>query len=126
MFPRSIELEDQVLELEVGEPSYLDAGTQGKASIWRYIIGTLSILFIWLIIGGVATAILLIAFGIFQGLPLMDLTQLVFDPSLLGYIPYYLVLNFGFLFFWFGIWLTVRLIHKRSLRSLVTWKSSVS
>ncbi|MGW8225728.1 MAG: CPBP family intramembrane glutamic endopeptidase [Anaerolineales bacterium] len=119
-------MEDQVVELEVGNPSYLDAALQGHASVWRYILGTLLILFIWLIIGGVATAILLIAFGIYQGLPLMDLTQLVYDPSLLGYIPYYLVLNFGFIFFWFGIWLAVRLIHGRSMRSLVTWMSSIS
>ncbi|MFN2265725.1 MAG: lysostaphin resistance A-like protein [Anaerolineales bacterium] len=119
-------MENQVVELEVGDPTYLDAALQGHASVWRYILGTLSILFIWLIIGGVATAILLIGFGIYQGLPLMDLTQLVYDPSLLGHIPYYLVLNFGFVFFWFGIWLAVRLIHRRSMRSLVTWRSSVS
>ncbi|MCJ7534469.1 MAG: CPBP family intramembrane metalloprotease [Anaerolineales bacterium] len=108
------------------ESSFLDEATQGNSSVWRYILGTLTILFIWLIIGGIATAVLLIALGIFQGLELMDLTQLIFDPSLLGYIPYYLVLNFGFFFFFFGIWLSVRLIHGRPLRSLVTGKSSVS
>ncbi len=114
--------QEQVLD----DPSYLDEATQGKSSIWRYIAGAFSILFTWLIIGGVATAVLLIALGIIQGLPLTDLTELIFDPSLLGYIPYYLVLNLGFLFLWFGIWLTVRLIHGRSLRSLVTAKRSIS
>jgi len=117
---------DQDQDQLILEPSYLNEATQGKSSVWRYIVGTLSILFIWLIIGGVATAILLIGIGIFQGVPLLDLPQLVLDPSLLGYIPYYLVLNAGFLFFFFGIWLAVRLIHGRSLRSLVTQRSSVS
>jgi membrane protease YdiL (CAAX protease family) len=70
--------------------------------------------------------VLLIGFGVFQGVPVMDLPQLIFDPSLLGYIPYYLVINVGFLFFLFGIWLAVRLIHGRSMRSLVTARSSVS
>ncbi len=108
------------------EPSYLDAAKDGKSSGWRYIAGTFSILFIWLILGGIATAFLMIIFAVVQGLSLTDITQLIFDPSLLGYIPYYLVLNTGFLFFIFGIWLSVLLIHRRSLRSLVTWKKSVN
>jgi len=118
--------QDQDRDQVILEPSYLDEATRGKSSIWRYIAGTLSILFTWLILGGVATAVLLIALGIFQGLPLTELTELIFDPSLLGYIPYYLLLNLGFLFLWFGIWLTVRLIHGRSLSSLVTAKRSIS
>jgi membrane protease YdiL (CAAX protease family) len=118
-------LENQEILIQE-EPSYLNAAKEGKASVWRYIAGTLSILFIWLIMGGVATAFLLIIFAVIQGLNLTDITQLIFDPSLLGHIPYYLVLNVGFIFFFFGIWLTVRLIHGRPLRSLVTWKKSIS
>ena len=118
--------EDNELELEPQPTTYLDQAKQGHGSVWRYIAGTFSILFIWLIIGGVATAFLLIGIGIFQGVPLQDLAQLVLDPSLLGYIPYYLVLNAGFLFFLFGLWLSVRLIHGRSVVSLVTWRSSVN
>ena len=118
--------EDNELELEPQPTTYLDQAKQGHGSVWRYIAGTLSILFIWLIIGGVATAFLLIGIGIYRGVPLLDLAQLVLDPSLLGYIPYYLVLNAGFLFFLFGLWLSVRLIHGRSVLSLVTWRSSVN
>ena len=118
--------EDNELELEPQPTTYLDQAKQGHGSVWRYIAGTLSILFIWLIVGGIATAFLLIGIGIFRGVPLLDLAQLVLDPSLLGYIPYYLVLNAGFLFFLFGLWLSVRLIHGRSVISLVTWRSSVN
>ncbi|MBK5109575.1 MAG: CPBP family intramembrane metalloprotease [Anaerolineales bacterium] len=118
--------EDNELELEPQPTTYLDQAKQGHGSVWRYIAGTLSILFIWLIVGGIATAFLLIGIGIFRGVPLLDLAQLVLDPSLLGYIPYYLVLNAGFLFFLFGLWLSVRLIHGRSVLSLVTWRSSVN
>jgi membrane protease YdiL (CAAX protease family) len=119
-----IEEFDQELELE--PTSYLDLARQGHGSVWRYVAGTFSILFIWLIIGGVATAFVLIGLGLFQGVPLLDLAELVLDPSLLGYIPYFLVLNLGFIFFLFGIWMSARLIHGRSVRSLVTWRHSIN
>jgi membrane protease YdiL (CAAX protease family) len=108
------------------EPSYLDAAKEGKSSVWRYIAGTLSILFIWMIIGGISTAVLMIGFAIFQGLNLADITQLVFDPTLLGYIPYTFVLMSSFIFLYIGIWLIVRLIHGRPLRSLVTRSKRVN
>ena len=110
----------------VQNPSYLDNATEGNSGVWRYIAGTLSILIFWMVIGGVATAVLLIGFAVFQGLNLEEITQLIFDPSLIGYIPYYFVLVIGFVFLYFGIWITVRLIHGRPLRSLVTGKKSVS
>jgi hypothetical protein len=119
-------LENQETGIEQSEPSYLDLAKQGHGSVWRYILGAFTILFTWLILGGFATSILLIGFGIFQGVPIDNLVELVLDPSLLGYIPYYLVVNVGFLFFLFGIWLTARLIHGRPLRSLVTWKRSIN
>lgn len=119
-------LEEYDQELELEPTSYLDLARQGHGSVWRYAAGTFSILFIWLIIGGVATAFVLIGLGLFQGVPLLDLAQLVLDPSLLGYIPYFLVLNLGFLFFLFGTWMSVRLIHGRSVRSLVTWRNSIN
>lgn len=110
----------------VHNPTYLDASKQGNSSGWRYLVGSLSILFIWLIIGGIATAILVIILSFFQGLNLADISQLITDPSLLGYVPYFLVVNISFLFFYFGIWLTIRLIHNRPLRSVVTGSNSVS
>ena len=103
------------------EPSYLDAAKDGNSSVWRYFAGTFSILFIWLILGGVATAFLMIIFAVIQGLSLTDITQLIFDPSLLGYIPYYLVLNLGFLFFIFGIFIGLRiskLFKKLSIKKI--------
>lgn len=116
----------ELQEIAEPKPSFLDGAKQGNSSGWRYVVGIASILFVWLIIGGIATAVLLIIFGIIQGISLVDLPQLITDPSLLGYIPYYLVLNIGFLFFYFGIWFTVRLIHGRPLRSVVTGEKSVS
>lgn len=108
------------------KPSFIDAVKQEKSSGWRYFAGILSIIFLWLIIGGFATTILLLFIVIFQGISVTDLPQLITDPGLLGYIPYYLVLMVGFVFFYFGIFLTVRLVHGRPLRSLVTWDNKVN
>ena len=89
----------ELQEIAEPKPSFLDVAKQGNSSGWRYVVGISSILFFWLIIGGIATAVLLIIFGIIQGISLVDLPQLITDPILLGYIRYYLVLNIGFLFF---------------------------
>jgi membrane protease YdiL (CAAX protease family) len=113
-------------EITDPKPSYLDFARLGKSSGWRYFAGIIAILFFWLIIGGFATAVLLIIFGMLKGISLLDLPQLILDPGLLGYIPYYLVLMVGFVFFYFGIWVSVRLIHGRSLRSVVTPESSIN
>jgi membrane protease YdiL (CAAX protease family) len=114
------------IEYAVHEPTYLDQAQAGKASAWRYIAGILLIMFIWLILGGFATAVLLIMFSVIQGIDLTNIVQLVTDPRQLGYFPYYLILNVGFLFFFFGIWMTVNLIHGRSFRTLITGRPKVS
>lgn len=110
----------------VHDPTYLDQAQAGKASPWRYVVGILSILFIWLILGGIATAVLFVFFSLIQGVELTNITQLVTDPSLLGYFPFYLILILGFLFLFFGIWIMVYLIHGRSLRTLVTGRKKIS
>jgi membrane protease YdiL (CAAX protease family) len=79
-----------------------------------------------LVIGSFVTAVLITMAAILQGLSLEDVTQLAIDPSLLGYIPYFLVLSASFVIMFLGIWLTVVLIHKRSLRSVVTAESRIN
>jgi membrane protease YdiL (CAAX protease family) len=116
----------ELQEIADHKTSYLDNAKQGHSSGWRYMAGIMLILFCWLIIGGIATAVLLIIFGMLKGISVFDLPQLITDPSLLGYIPYYLVLMVGFIFFYFGIWISVRLIHGRSLLSVVTGGKSVN
>jgi membrane protease YdiL (CAAX protease family) len=104
----------------------LDQARQGESSRWRYVTGTFSIFFIWLIVGGITTTILLFIIGIFQGLSLDEIQQAPINPEILGYIPYFLVVMFGFWFLYISVWITVRLIHKRPLRSVVTGRRSVN
>jgi hypothetical protein len=107
-------------------PSYLDVAQNGKHTPWRYIAGTALILFIWLGIGSIVSAILIAIFALLGNLNIQDLTQLTQDLTGLGMIPYYLVLSASFVIFFLGIWFTVVLVHRRPLRSLVTGVSRVN
>jgi membrane protease YdiL (CAAX protease family) len=106
--------------------SYVDQATQGASSVWRYIAGTISILFIWLIIGSIATVILLFALSFSQGLNLEEIMQAVLDPQILGFTQYFLVVNIGFWFLLIATWFSVRVIHQRSLTSVITGRKSIS
>jgi membrane protease YdiL (CAAX protease family) len=101
-------------------PSFLEAARNGKHTPWRYIAGTLLILFIWLVIGSMASAILIAFFAVLGNLNLQDMAQLTSDLTAIGRLPYYLILSGSFIIFFVGIWLTVVLVHRRPLRTLVT------
>jgi hypothetical protein len=101
-------------------PSYLEAAQTKTHTPWRYLAGISLILFIWLGIGSVVSAVLIVFFAILGNINLQDLTTLTLDLTALGTIPYYLPLSAGFIVFFLGIWLTVVLVHRRSLRTLVT------
>jgi membrane protease YdiL (CAAX protease family) len=104
----------------MSSPSFLEAALTGKHTPWRYIGGTSLILFIWLGIGSVVSAIMIAFFAVLGNLNLQDLTQLTLDLTAIGMIPYYLILSASFIIFFLGIWLTVELVHRRRLRTLVT------
>ena len=101
-------------------PSYLDAALIGKHTGWRYIAGICLMLFIWLGIGSVVTASFIVVFAILGNLNLQDLAGSMADLTGLGMIPYFLTLSASFIIFFLGIWLTVVLVHRRPLRTLVT------
>jgi uncharacterized protein len=108
------------IEGPIERVSYLDNARLGHGSVWRYLAGISLILFIWLVIGSLVTAVLIAFAAVLQGLDFADLTRLAVDPGILGQIPYFLVLSSSFVIMFLGIWLTVVLVHRRSLRSLVT------
>ena len=101
-------------------PSFIEAALTGKHTPWRYIAGICLMLFIWLGIGSVVTAIFIVFFAIIGNVNVQDLAQMTLDLTALGMIPYYLTLSASFIIFFLGIWLTVVLVHRRPLRTLVT------
>jgi hypothetical protein len=80
---------------------YLDLALQGRNAWWRYALGTFTIAFFWLVLGYVPY-LLLMGAGV--------------SDQLLEY----LAVNFSIFMMLAGLVLTVKLIHRRPLLSLVT------
>lgn len=95
------------------EGSYVVEARTGKHAWWRYVLGVLIVLVIWLILG--STVSLLITYVVSGGL---DTTQL--DP-VIGFV----VTMAGFPFFLAGLVFTVKVLHRRTVRSLVTHQSRI-
>lgn len=99
---------------------FLALSEQGKNGALRWIAGSFIILFFWQVIGA------------FLGLPFLFWAGYVTTGDPAGAIlaladlkigdPFwnYIGLNLTFLGLWLGLWLVVRFLHQRSLRTLVT------
>ncbi len=99
--------------------TYLDIARQGKNSWWRYLLGLIIILFVWLIIGGIISGIFLFLSLENKGLSpseLMSQIELFLKtPS----VQVYIIINIQFIFFLLGIYLSMRFLHQRRLFTLV-------
>lgn len=95
------------------DESYIVEAKTGKHAWWRYLLGMLIVLVIWLILG--STVSLLITHAATGGL---DTTQL--DPA-----TGFFVTMAGFPIFLAGLVLTVKVLHRRTVKSLVTHRSRV-
>jgi membrane protease YdiL (CAAX protease family) len=104
--------------------AYLDLARQGKNNWWRFLLAVGLILFMWQIVGAIPSVVLLIwtqldgnphtglsAAGLFQGVDI----DVVFVTLMLASV-----------FFLLGLYLAVRFIHGRTLRSLITPSASIS
>jgi hypothetical protein len=86
---------------------YLDLAREGRNDWWRYALGVFTIAFFWLVLGYVPY-FLLVAGGV-ESSPLID----------------FVAINFSIFMMLAGLAVTVRLIHRRPLRSLVTPEARV-
>jgi hypothetical protein len=80
---------------------YLDLARQGRNEWWRYLLGAVIIAFFWLVLGNVPYFLLLLA----------GLSEPPFD---------FISINLSIFMMLAGLAVTVKLIHRRSLRSLIT------
>lgn len=99
---------------------FLELSNRGKNGAWRWIVGSLLIIFCWQIVGA------------FFGIPFLfwagyvttgNATDALFAMAdLKRGDPFwnYLGVNFTFLGLWLGLWLAVRLLHQRKMLTLVT------
>lgn len=89
---------------------FLEISNVGRNGAARWIGGTLLILFFWLVIG----SILAVPFLLLSGAALTG------DVSSGDPFWNYLGINVSFLGIWLGLWLTIRFIHGRAFRTLIT------
>jgi len=111
---------------------FIQTAHQGKNEGWRYLLGSLLILFAFIIPGGLVSYGLLIAYITHDGDPatrLLAPTEVVpGEPPIAGIGPLALFVfyNLAFIVFLVSIYLVIRFLHRRSFRSLITPVSRIS
>ncbi len=81
---------------------FLALARTGHTRWWRWVLGVAVVLFCWLLVGGIPAAV-----AMADGEPARGYEQ-------------YVLLNLSFVALLIGIWLAVRLVHRRRMRTLVT------
>ncbi|MBV6626721.1 MAG: CPBP family intramembrane metalloprotease [Rivularia sp. (in: Bacteria)] len=99
--------------------TYLDVARQGKNSWWRYLLGTIIILFFWLLLGGIVSGLLLFSILGNQGLSQAELIKQIETFLRTPSLQVYLIINIQFLFFLLGIFLSIKWLHQRRFLTLV-------
>jgi uncharacterized protein len=112
----------QGIGAEVKDATYVEAARWGKHRGWRYALGLVVILFSWLVVGSVGSAIVAFALDGPEGFAAFRRA----DLAALGSVGSFLVIMTGFPFFLAGILLTVSLVHRRPLQTLITAQEKIS
>ncbi|NJO43746.1 MAG: CPBP family intramembrane metalloprotease [Cyanobacteria bacterium RU_5_0] len=104
----------QEIGTEAQDATYVEAARWGKHRGWRYLLGLMIILFAWLVVGTAASVG--VAF-VFSGQT---------NHAALSPVGRFLYIMAGFPFFLAGILLTVSLVHRRPLRTLITARKTIN
>ena len=112
----------QGILIEAKEATYVKAARRGKHEWWRYLLGLVIILFSWMIVANVGSA--LVAFALDGQEGLAALGRL--DYAAFGPVGGFLVVMAGFPLFLAGILIAVVGIHRRHPRTLVTARERIS
>ncbi|KST67560.1 hypothetical protein BC008_36190 [Mastigocoleus testarum BC008] len=94
------------------QSKYLELAGKGKNDWWRYLLGILLILVIWIYVGGIAAWIFLSFFT----------TDIAQPTPLLTYVSS----KITDAFLWLGVFLTVTRLHRRPFLSLISVNGSIS
>ncbi|MGB8212795.1 MAG: CPBP family intramembrane glutamic endopeptidase [Anaerolineales bacterium] len=103
--------------------TYLELARQGKNGLWRTVLAVLLILFMWQIIGALPIAAVLV-WTILNGK--QHGVVATGNLSGLGMLPNLVLTLLPAVFFIGGIYLAMRFIHRRPMRTLVTPARSVA
>jgi membrane protease YdiL (CAAX protease family) len=100
---------------------FLDLAQQGKNDWWRYLLAVLLILFFWQIIGAIPS----VALFILNSLP-GSYQAAMQTYGLPGSLSGFVALMLASVFFIIGIYISIRFIHHRPLKTLLTSTRSIA
>lgn len=112
----------QGIGTEVKDATYVETAGWGKYRWWRYLLGLVVILFVGLVVGGIATP--RVAFLLGGQEALAAFSRL--DYAAFGPVGGFVAVTAIFPFFLAGILIAVTLIHQRHPRTLVTAREQIS
>jgi membrane protease YdiL (CAAX protease family) len=112
---RELTVKDPIMNAQT--KTYVEAARRGKDNCWRYLLGTVLVVFFWLGIGGLLSVALILAFS---GADLRSLGEDPFAFEAIGQIERYVLINAAFPVLLLGTVLATALIHRRHPRTLVT------
>ena len=96
---------------------FLSNARQGLNRWWRWVLGVIVILVIW---GGVGSIPLVTACEYINNSGISQFTCTDFQIYGDSAVPGYLLTNYSFIIGIVGVWITVRLIHRKSLTQVIT------
>lgn len=100
----------------------MKAARWGKSRWWRYLLGLMIILFAWMVVANVASALVAISLDGQAGFAAFSRL----DYAAFGPVWGFVVVMAGFPVFFAGILIAVSLIHRRHPRTLVTAREKIS
>ena len=103
--------------------AYLDLARRGKNAYWRYILAVVLILFMWQIVGAIPYLILLFM-ALLSGQ--VHTVNEALNPPGVDPLVSFVALMLASMAFLVGIWMAMRFIHNRSLRTLITPARSIA
>ena len=112
----------QGIRVEAKEATYVEAARRGDYRWWRYLLGLVVILFAWMVLANVASALVAFALGGQEGLAALGRL----DYAAFGPVGGFLVVMAGFPVFLAGVLIAVSLVHRRHPRTLVTARERIS
>ncbi|KAM3103698.1 type II CAAX prenyl endopeptidase Rce1 family protein [Phormidesmis sp. 146-20] len=104
------------------DATYVEAARWGKYRWWRYVLGLVVILFVGLVVGGIATPRIAFLLGGQEGFAAVSRL----DYAAFGPVGGFVAFRAIFPFFLAGILIAVTLVHRRHPRTLVTAREQIS
>ena len=111
----------EVTTTETKEATYVEAARRGRHRWWHYLLGLVVILFSWMIVANVGSALVAFALGGQEGLAALGRL----DYAAFGPVGGFLVVMAGFPLFLAGVLIAVVGIHRRHPRTLITARERI-